>query len=312
MQSQLPASLSLPPNSGYGVQHLQYAAQCDHWARVAHRPPPAEAISLEISALYENGSKRKGARGTPFGVSIFFFVYLCSSPIKPDVVVKSICEGLKDIPAVAPAAELVVMALETITPRIKAYDPRFAWHECEFIVRDAKWVDLSRHPSSDPYFYADCLHPSTRKNSKATVFKSKQFSLHVVIPERQWMEYEAFKEKSELPPDWDTSKQRAKPQRRASTVTTSLSTASSQAEGPAPSIATSSRSSLFDRSSTSEVASLRTMNKRQHAHSSSISSLSGLSPPHKKQVSTMLLNPNDLKDALQSGGGTDLDLARGK
>ena len=143
MQSRLPASLSLPPNSSYGVQHLQYAAQRDHWAHVAHRPPPAEAISLEISALYKNGSKRKGACGTPFGVSIFFFIYLCSSLIKPDVVVKSIYEGLKDIPAVAPAAELVVMALETITPRIKAYDPRFAWCEREFIVRNAKWVDLS-------------------------------------------------------------------------------------------------------------------------------------------------------------------------
>lgn len=182
-------------------------------------------------------------------------------------------------------------------------------------------MDLSRYASNDPYSYTDYLHPSTQKNSRATVFKTKQFSLHVIIPEYQWMEYEAFKEKLEakLPPDWDTSKQRAKPQRHASVValskstpTASLSTASSQPEGPTPSISTAHQSSLFDQSSTSNVASLPTIAKWQHAHSSSISSLSGLSPPHKKQVSATLPDPNDLKDTLQSGGGTDLDLARGK
>lgn len=136
MQSQQPASLSLPSNLGYGVQHLQYAAQHNHWAHVAHRLPPAEAISLEIS-VYENGSKRKNAHGTALGVSIFF-IYLCFSPTEPDVIFKSICEGLKDIPVVATTAELAVMALEMIAPCIKAYDPRFAWHEHEFIVRDAK------------------------------------------------------------------------------------------------------------------------------------------------------------------------------
>ena len=95
IQSQLPASLPFPPNSGYGVQHLQYAAQRDHWARIAHCPPPAEAISLEISVLYENGSKRKGTRGTPLGVSIFFFVYLCSSLIRSDVVLRVYVKGSK-------------------------------------------------------------------------------------------------------------------------------------------------------------------------------------------------------------------------
>ncbi|KAG9310695.1 hypothetical protein JVU11DRAFT_9289 [Chiua virens] len=159
MQSQLPASPSLPPNSGYRLQHFQYAAQRDHWARVAYRPPPAETISLEISALYENGSKRKGARGTPLGVSIFAS-FISVPAIKLNAILKSICEGLKDIPAIAPAAELVAMALEMIMPRIKAYDPRFAWREHEFVVR-AKWVDLSRCAASDPYFYADCLHQST-------------------------------------------------------------------------------------------------------------------------------------------------------
>ena len=96
-----------------------------------------------------------------------------------------------------------------------------------------------------------------------------------------------------------------------STPSTSLSMASSQPEGPAPSISTA-QSSLFDQSSASDVAPLRTIAKRQHVHSSSISSFSSLSPPHKKQVSATLPNSDDLKGALQSGGGTDLDLARGK
>ncbi|KAG9315505.1 hypothetical protein JVU11DRAFT_3120 [Chiua virens] len=94
-----------------------------------------------------------------------------------------------------------------------------------------------------------------------------------------------------------------------STPAVSLSVASSQSEGPPPSISTA-RSSLFYQSIASDIAPERTIAKRQHAHSSSISSLSGLSPPHKKQVSATLPDPNDLKDALQSGGGTDLDLAR--
>lgn len=134
------------------------------------------------------------------------------------------------------------------------------------------------------------------------------------------MEYVAFQEKleSELPPDWDTSKWQVKPRHRASAVilinstpSTSLSMAPSQPEGPTPSISTT-RSSLFDQSSASNIAPLHTIAKWQHVHSSSISSFSSLSPQHKKQVSAMLPNPDDLKDALQSGGGTDLDLARGK
>jgi len=46
-------------SSGYSAQHLQYAAQRDHWAHMAHCPPPAEMISLEISAVFEAGGKRR-------------------------------------------------------------------------------------------------------------------------------------------------------------------------------------------------------------------------------------------------------------
>ena len=58
---------------------------------------------------------------------------------------------MKDIDAQSTAHELASIALETVTPRIKAYFPWFAWRENEFIVRDSKWVDLTRHPSTQPY-----------------------------------------------------------------------------------------------------------------------------------------------------------------
>lgn len=58
-------------SSGYSAQHLQYAAQCEHWARMAHRPP-LETISLEITALYEAGGKKRNTRTNIIGVSSSF------------------------------------------------------------------------------------------------------------------------------------------------------------------------------------------------------------------------------------------------
>ncbi|KAI6029114.1 hypothetical protein PISMIDRAFT_25262 [Pisolithus microcarpus 441] len=50
----------LPPgSSGYSAQHRHYAAQCECWGRMAHNPPPAETILLEISAVFEAGGKKK-------------------------------------------------------------------------------------------------------------------------------------------------------------------------------------------------------------------------------------------------------------
>ena len=56
-----------------------------------------------------------------------------------------------------------------------------------------------RHSSAQPYFYGDCLNASNRKNSKAVVFKTKQFSLFVIVPEAQWEQFEAFRDKLEPP-----------------------------------------------------------------------------------------------------------------
>lgn len=62
----------------------------------------------------------------------------------------------------------------------------------EFVVRDAKWVDLSRENSTEPYFYDDCFQESNRKNVKGSLVfrKDKHFSLFVVVPANQWKEFE--------------------------------------------------------------------------------------------------------------------------
>ena len=63
-------AIGLPPgSSGYGAQHLHYAAQHDHWAQMAHCTLPAEMISLEISAVFEAGGKKRNTHMNNIGVS---------------------------------------------------------------------------------------------------------------------------------------------------------------------------------------------------------------------------------------------------
>ncbi|KIM55288.1 hypothetical protein SCLCIDRAFT_134941, partial [Scleroderma citrinum Foug A] len=154
----------LPGSLGYGSQHLQYGAQQECWVHIAHHPPPTEIISLEISAVFESGRKKRN---------------ICSNNIG------SICEGLKDIDAQSTAYELASIALCTVVLCIKVYYPSFRWQENEFIICDSKWVNLMQHPSTQLYFYGDCLDTSNQKNLKAMVFKTKQFGLFIIIPEVQ-------------------------------------------------------------------------------------------------------------------------------
>ncbi|KIK82490.1 hypothetical protein PAXRUDRAFT_153710, partial [Paxillus rubicundulus Ve08.2h10] len=119
----LVGSVPFPAGStGYGAQHLQYALQCNYWAHAAHHPPSVERIFLDISALYEGGSRKKGPCGNKIG---------------------NICKGLKDIDALITAPKLILLALEMITPCIRAHCPQFPWQVDEFVVRNAKWVNLS-------------------------------------------------------------------------------------------------------------------------------------------------------------------------
>ncbi|KAF9232882.1 hypothetical protein BU15DRAFT_67057 [Melanogaster broomeanus] len=198
-----PHSQAVPPPSpiigaGYAAEHARYASERDRWARLSFCPPPAETISLDFTALYDGGPRRSRLRGTQIGASILFFStsYFYYRWSRANFCLQNICEGKRDIDARITTPELVKLALTTIVPCLKDHCPRFQWREDEFVVRDSQWVDLSKHADPfAPYFFKDCLQPSTRKNSKALVFKSKQFSLYVVIPEPQWLEYQDFIEK---------------------------------------------------------------------------------------------------------------------
>lgn len=61
-------SVGLP---GYSANHAMYGAERERWAKQAYSTPPAETISLEISAVHEGGNKRKGGRGVSFGVCTY-------------------------------------------------------------------------------------------------------------------------------------------------------------------------------------------------------------------------------------------------
>ncbi|KAI6010305.1 hypothetical protein PISMIDRAFT_84986, partial [Pisolithus microcarpus 441] len=160
----------LPPRIGYTSQHSRYTQEYDRWARWTYASPPAETISLKILAHYEGGPKRGCSQSTVFG---------------------NICEGKKDINALITAHNLVPIALDTIIPKVKRFCPTFAWCFEEFTVHDTEWVDLAEHHSPVPFFYSQCLQPAC-KNPKAMTFKPKQFTLYVVVPAVQWLDYEAF------------------------------------------------------------------------------------------------------------------------
>jgi hypothetical protein len=101
---------------------------------------------------------------------------------------------MKDIDARIDAPGLIAIALDTMLPKIVAFCSGFNWHDDEFVVRDAKWVDLSKHPAGEPYFLSQCLQAG-RKDSKVMIFKTKQFALMVVAPWARWLEYEDWAER---------------------------------------------------------------------------------------------------------------------
>jgi hypothetical protein len=60
------AASSIGP--GYSAHHVQYGTERERWAKMSYVMPPAETISLEISAVHEGPGRRKAGRGVPFGV----------------------------------------------------------------------------------------------------------------------------------------------------------------------------------------------------------------------------------------------------
>ncbi|KAI6112962.1 hypothetical protein F5141DRAFT_1214280 [Pisolithus sp. B1] len=242
----------------------------DRWMNQGYRSPPSETISLEISALHEGGPQKGRMRGTPFGC---------------------ICKGMKDIDARTTAPELVTIALAKLTPKISEFCPQFLWRPSEFVVCDSSWVNLSSVPNPmQPYFYHECLHPGSQKNSKTPVFKPKQFLLFVVVPESQWQD--SFNTSAAQRPILHDIALMS--DERASLNTCSLF------------LRTSSNNSEANEIDTNAQATSR---KRSHQRSTSVSSATTHSPPSKKTIGTIGTPGHDrVKEALQVGGATNVDI----
>ncbi|KAG1902613.1 uncharacterized protein F5891DRAFT_1186261 [Suillus fuscotomentosus] len=109
-------------STGYTPHHAHYGSERDRWAKLSYAPPPSQTISLEILAVHEGGSRKKGGRGTPFG---------------------SICEGKKDIDAQIDAPGLMQIALDTVYLKIQSFCPAFQWQYEEFVIRDSRWDEAT-------------------------------------------------------------------------------------------------------------------------------------------------------------------------
>ncbi|KAG2738583.1 hypothetical protein P692DRAFT_20758678, partial [Suillus brevipes Sb2] len=254
---------------GYSSQHALYATERDRWGEIAYSSSLAETIMLEITAVHEGAGARK----------------------KRGVTIGNICEGKKDIDAQIDAPRLVELALETIVPKLRKFGGEFIWCVEEFVIQDAAWVDLSGHPRSVPYFYDQCLQPS-RKGNKS-IFKSKQFTLMVVVPEVQWSEYENWLEL------------RAEMVHIFRNVPSSKSTTTSLAENEL--------NELFLPSMTTNN-SMTASTKRTHQRAESSSGLSGASsPPRKKNIPPAALCSPDrdrLKEVLKIAGSANLNVKK--
>ncbi|KAG2353893.1 hypothetical protein BDR07DRAFT_1382720 [Suillus spraguei] len=301
------AALPIPSRAtgsiGYSEHHGSYATQHHQWSHTlfAGSGAPgalAQTISLKISAVHEVGGRKK-LRGEPIG----------------------------DIDA----PSLIDLALVTVMPKLHAYGGLFSWRNNEFVVQDLGWVDLSMHQSLVPYFYSQCLQP-TQKGSKALIFKTKQFTIMVVVPEGQWREFENWQEDNEMTikrsSHCTNAKQScAEASRAKASHATTKDTSYTYSEDPlfdlAPntsSVAVPSLDTVQSHETSSNFIAPDTTTaisiKGTHEHATSSTS-STISPPHKYYsaplVSTplvLLCSPNHdhLKVALKIGGGANLNM----
>ncbi|KAG2159186.1 uncharacterized protein EDB93DRAFT_1100196 [Suillus bovinus] len=142
--------------------HAAYASECEHWSKLSYVGSLAETISLDISVVHNAAPKRKGSQW-----------YTDHSK--------------KDIHAQIDAPGLIKIALDT------------NFHGTHGNSLSGMWarVDLSTHPANRPYFYTECWQASKRAGKECKVFKSKQFTLMVVVPGSQWRKYKEWLEKTE-------------------------------------------------------------------------------------------------------------------
>ncbi|KIO08753.1 hypothetical protein M404DRAFT_22604 [Pisolithus tinctorius Marx 270] len=239
---------------------------------------------------------------------------------------------MKDIDAHAAAPNLASIALVKVTGKIMAFCPEFLWRPKEFVVRDSSWVDLASFPEPmQPYFYNKCLHAASRKNSKTMVFKLKQFSLFVVIPEAQWREYENYADKlaedamSTMDAEPNTGSL-CRPNKRSvpapipassSSFNTSLaacplSHSLTHALDEDLFLATASDFSGHSVTDAIDVDAPATSLKRTRSWSVSMSSMTTHSPPGKRTFATAAspTTPSRhwVKEALQVGGSANVDI----
>ncbi|KAG2028798.1 hypothetical protein BDR03DRAFT_1019335 [Suillus americanus] len=198
-----------------------------------------------------------------------------------------ICEGKKGIDAQIDAPGLIELAFGDY-------------------LQDSGWVDLSSYQHSVAYFYDQCQQLSC-KGSKTMVFKSKQFTLMVVVPKTQWIEYENWREDAEM--NAAHISQHAARKVITPQLPSFLDTAATN-DG----VTTAANDSTCSDNVPSNIlltATVTTFTKRTHQHTHSSSSFSTPSSPRKRDVApTALCLPNcdRLKEVLRISGGTDLDV----
>ncbi|KAG1901330.1 uncharacterized protein F5891DRAFT_979512 [Suillus fuscotomentosus] len=191
----------------------------------------------------------------------------------------NICEGKKDIDAHLDAPSLIAIAFDTVLPKILTFGRGFPWRTQEFLIRDAAWVDLAGHLPTIPYFLAQCLVQS-RRAPKTTTFKTKKFSLMVVVPAVQWNQ-DPHAVSTDLD-DYEDLDPFAAQQEDEDPFGNDLE--------PAHSLSTATRPSA----------------KRAHIRGKSDSTSSTVSPPRKKPAHVFCLpDRDDLKEALKNGGSMD-------
>ncbi|KAG2154170.1 uncharacterized protein EDB93DRAFT_1248377 [Suillus bovinus] len=262
---------------GYSSHHGLYGRERLRWAKAAYATPgavlAAETILLKISAVHEVGIRNPEAYQLEYGLPYY----------------TNICEGKKDIDAPG----LISLTLETVLPKLCAFGGMFSWRNEEFIVRDSGWPG--------------------RKGPKGAIkgptFKTKQFTLMVVVPEHQWNEFEDWQDNETHQGQSSTGTTHSRKHRipflqlmKHSRKSASVTFPSSNSQNTATSIALPS-------SNSEQITSAGGAAPSYSAQCTSPSASGTISPPHKLRV-PLALSPdcNDLREALKIGGGTDLNV----
>ncbi|KAI6002395.1 hypothetical protein F5J12DRAFT_894162 [Pisolithus orientalis] len=283
--------IMLPPGStGYSTQHVHYAAQCECWAHMAHNPPPAETISLEIWAVFKAGGKKKNLQENNIG---------------------SLCEGLKDVDMLSTVHELLAIALGILVLCIKDYCPQFPCPMAYFYgdcLHDSNWRGSKARVFKSKQFMSFIIVPANQWEE----FQEFQEKLHSSPPAHKQQTSQAGLSTS-LP---------------GSTVLTPVVPQSMMTSEPSTlffskGVVSMMSSSTFDHPILHDVSHLwygeKDMvlptnssvmsGKCHHHHTSSSSSSSTPLPPQKRSVKTFLSpNCNQIKKALQSGGASEFNL----